>query len=257
MSEIIRMGKRTRYSSICNETLRDETLTWEARGVLAYLLSQPDNWTIRVQDLVNKSPSGSTVVRRILKELELAGYIHRERIHTEKGTFDWISEVYETPTIYRKPAYGSTTYGKPTYIINTESNNDEPKKIIPIPNDIISESESTTRLRLDINTNVKNEKASFSPLASVDSNADQFNNLPPWVHDLKLKGYPDRKKLNNLLKIRSELQVKSALEYYIAKHGDKMPHWSAALNAATKFFVKNGNTFDFNVQLARKRMQFA
>lgn len=126
-----------------------------------------------------------------------------------------------------------------------------------IPNDTIVESESTTRLRLDINTNVKNEKASFSPLASVDSMADQFNNLPPWVHDLKLKGYPDRKKLNNLLKIRSELQVKSALEYYIAKHGDKIPHWSAALNAATKFFVKDGNTFDFNVQLARQRKQFA
>ena len=125
--------------------------------------------------------------------------------------------------------------------------------ISSIPNDIIVESGSTTRLRLDINTNVKNEKASFSPLASVNSNSDQFNNFPPWVHDLKLKGYPDRKKLNNLLKIRSEPQVKSALEYYITKQEDKTPHWSAALNAATKFFVKDGNTFDFNIQLARAR----
>jgi hypothetical protein len=257
MSSILRVARRNPgYSIIRNETLQDETITWEARGVLAYLLSKPDDWTIRIQDLVNKSPSGRTVVKRILKELETAGYIHRERIHTEKGMFDWISTVYEIPTIGRFPIDGKPIDGEPIDISNTEFTNTEITENIQLPNEINNELASTTRRIRDINTHVKNGKAPFSPCAAVDTTT-AYDNFPDWVHELKLTGYPNRKKLSELLKKRTELQVKSALEYYIEKHIDYVPHWSAALNAATKFFIKDGNTFDFNIQLARARTPLA
>lgn len=79
-------------------TIEDERLSWEARGVLAYILSKPDNWEVRTTDLLGKAPNCKIdKLQRILKELESAGYLVRERVHTADGRFGWVSQVYENP----------------------------------------------------------------------------------------------------------------------------------------------------------------
>lgn len=93
----IRVAKDGDYSVIKNDPFRNATLSWEARGVLAYLLTKPDDWEVRVNDLIKQGPSGRDVMRRILRELTLAGHLHRIRLQRPNGTFEWISELYETP----------------------------------------------------------------------------------------------------------------------------------------------------------------
>ena len=57
---IVRIQKRKNpYVQIDHRPLNDERLTWEARGVLGYLLSKPDTWEVNIKDLANKSPNGS------------------------------------------------------------------------------------------------------------------------------------------------------------------------------------------------------
>ena len=79
MSEIIRMGKREhKYSAVSNEMLQDKRLTWEARGVMSYLMAN-DFDAIDINDLVELSREtkvyASIAINQIIKELEKAGYI--------------------------------------------------------------------------------------------------------------------------------------------------------------------------------------
>ena len=98
--------------------LEDERLSWKARGLLAYLLSKPDNWQVMVAHLVNQGPDGRGSVMSGLRELKDAGYIVSSRARAKGGTFDgWDSTVYEEPvTESRFPDSGcvapSTEVGK-------------------------------------------------------------------------------------------------------------------------------------------------
>lgn len=95
---IIRVHKqRGEWAIVPKAAVNDESLSWEARGMLLYLLEKPDDWQIMFQDLVRKSPAQDDKCRRILKELEGQGYVHRKRFNRPDGTFAWESAVFETP----------------------------------------------------------------------------------------------------------------------------------------------------------------
>jgi hypothetical protein len=85
------------YLMMRRDTAQDSRLSWEARGVIAYVLSKSDNWKIRMDDLRKQGSSGRDVTRRILNELESAGYLTRERIRLAHGHFDWECTLYEKP----------------------------------------------------------------------------------------------------------------------------------------------------------------
>jgi hypothetical protein len=84
---------------------QDERLSWEARGVLWYLLSKPDNWRVQVSDLMQNC--GRDKAKRIIKELRDAGYLRRESDkprQDEHGKFVWEPyQVYEQP-LTEKPS---------------------------------------------------------------------------------------------------------------------------------------------------------
>lgn len=72
---------------ILNKTFaNDRRLSWEARGMMTFFLSKPDDWQIWPKALIKESPAGRDAVYRILKELELAGYLTRRQV-TSAGKF--------------------------------------------------------------------------------------------------------------------------------------------------------------------------
>jgi DnaD/phage-associated family protein len=79
--------------------IENPALSWKAKGVLAYLLSRPDNWIVRIGDLVKRSPDGVHAIRGAIKELEKAGHVSRKEIRDGKsGKFvRYELEVYELP----------------------------------------------------------------------------------------------------------------------------------------------------------------
>ena len=68
--------KGERFTIIRKALAEDKTLSWEARGMLLYLLGKPKDWKVRVADLVNKGTAKTHTVRKILNELRKAGYVH-------------------------------------------------------------------------------------------------------------------------------------------------------------------------------------
>src|SRR5205814_8766974 len=94
---IVRVQKHQHhYVIIDNRPLRDERLTWKARGLLAYLLSCPDDWKVNSRHLASISTDGPKVVLSGLKELEAAGYAHLET-GGQNGGRQWV--IYETPDL--------------------------------------------------------------------------------------------------------------------------------------------------------------
>lgn len=94
--------------------LEDDRLSWKARGLLAYLLSKPDNWEVMIAHLVKQGPDGKASVRAGLLELRDAGYIRSTRSRSDLGQFDgWETQVFEEPdTEVRKTDVGKPDVGK-------------------------------------------------------------------------------------------------------------------------------------------------
>lgn len=123
---IIRVKKNKDYFAASNEPFNDTSLSWEARGMMGYLLSKPDDWELRLSDLINKGPAGAKKIRGILKELEEHGYLERYKFRGEDGRFVWVSVVYENSTILPKGICGDPTIlpksidGKGSHLISTK-----------------------------------------------------------------------------------------------------------------------------------------
>ena len=97
---IIRTHKQRSFAVIDHEPIADNRLSWETLGLLTFLLSKPDNWTINADNLVGmERGAGRDKIYRMLKEMEDAGYLVRRREHKADGTFQWVRELYESPQI--------------------------------------------------------------------------------------------------------------------------------------------------------------
>jgi len=96
---IIRLEKVARYFVVDNTLFSDAQVSWEARGLMGYLLSKPDDWRVRLYDLVAHGPAGQHKIQRMLRELEESGYLSRKRVKRLNGAFDWETTVFETPSL--------------------------------------------------------------------------------------------------------------------------------------------------------------
>lgn len=97
--------KRTRdFTVLGNETLEDSRLTFEARGLLCFLLAKPLDWTVIMSHIINSSPAGKHKVHRMVDELLKYGYLVRSRKRDPEGRFICtLYEVYDEPqSNYRK-----------------------------------------------------------------------------------------------------------------------------------------------------------
>lgn len=100
LDEVIRIQKRTNnFVMLDKGFLEDERLSFKAKGILAYLLSKPDNWKVIVKNLVNASAEGKAAVYAGLKELKECGYYEKVPVRNEQGTHivRWESTIYEVP----------------------------------------------------------------------------------------------------------------------------------------------------------------
>lgn len=100
LNEVIRVQKRpSSFVMMDKSFLEDTRLSYKAKGILAYLLSKPDNWKVIVGNLVNYSTDGKASVYAGLKELKECGYYEKIPIRNEQGTriTRWESTVYELP----------------------------------------------------------------------------------------------------------------------------------------------------------------
>lgn len=94
---IIRVDHENHYTVIRNKTLRDSRLSFRARGLLAYLLSLPDETRVSRDTLAKVGPDGERAIRNALQELTAAGYLTRERVRQPNGRLVTETTLRERP----------------------------------------------------------------------------------------------------------------------------------------------------------------
>jgi hypothetical protein len=160
------------YFMMARDVAQNTNLSFEALGLLAYLLSKPDDWRVQVADLKREGCARDKAIR-ILNELKAAGHLRRatEKQPHEKGTghfdaMEWI--VSETPYT-EKPSTEKPSTAEPSTA--------EPSTAEPLP--VNPHLHNTDRQKID---SQKTEKEGNAPpqthmsarvAIAIDDAADQ------------------------------------------------------------------------------------
>ena len=102
---LIHTKREDPFNRIPKDVAENSRLSFQARGVMAYLIGKPTGWRINVWDLVKRSPHGKTFIRSILNELRILGYMKLEQRRNEAGEFEgyqWL--LSDEPTWYNDSA---------------------------------------------------------------------------------------------------------------------------------------------------------
>jgi hypothetical protein len=277
---IFRVGTSTgNYHIVNNEPANDERLSWEARGIISYLLSKPDGWVCRNKDLENKGPAGRNKIKKCLKELQDLGYLTRFRENDDAGHFRWVTTVYESPSL--NPTYGgtvspstenramvtmdpltidgSTIDGKQGHIVNTDKVITDKDKIF-VPNGTTSDPEEEEPIKCIqcFQTIVENEGQLCTVCDQVVRILSSWANLFPKKTQPRPTTY--RAKIKARMKSREFRKnwAKAMVE------ASKSPHLNASSWFQFRFFVNNNDNWrkclehyyeSFDQQLAGKNGQ--
>lgn len=125
---IIRTKREHNYTVVSNKVYDKNQLSWQAMGLLGYLLTKPDDWQVMVAELVNvtkgtKKPTGREGVYNIINELKEKGFISVRK--NSDGSTDYT--VYDEPIQQpnqaepnqAEPNQGKPNQAEPT-LVNTE-----------------------------------------------------------------------------------------------------------------------------------------
>lgn len=87
------------YTQIPNSFLRDDSVSLEARGLLAQILSHKPGWSLSIKSVAYQNGIGRDKVKRILDELISAGYLERSETqqHDENGYLAGYDYTTKTP----------------------------------------------------------------------------------------------------------------------------------------------------------------
>ncbi len=120
---------------ISRALIDDVRLQFDTRAMASWLIAKPDGWHIRLvalpyslqQRAGPKERVGRDRVRRMLRELESAGYLTRARSKKPDGRWAWHVELSDAPApLHRRP----TIDGSGVNLLNT-LNNSRVDKLIP------------------------------------------------------------------------------------------------------------------------------
>lgn len=95
------------FTTTSNTIIRDERLTWKARGIFNYLWSMPDDWDFYAKEVAKHAKDGIHSLDSGLEELAEYGYLERTRLRDKKGRFGapvWV--LHDDPVNDQKPKCG-------------------------------------------------------------------------------------------------------------------------------------------------------
>lgn len=94
---VFRVEKSKNYTVMSNYHLKDKKLSFKAKGLLSYMLSLPDNWDYSIEGLCKAGKDSKCAVQSTLQELQENNYLKISKERNEKGRFECIYSIFETP----------------------------------------------------------------------------------------------------------------------------------------------------------------
>nr|DAR21492.1 MAG TPA: replisome organizer protein [Caudoviricetes sp.] len=101
---------------IPNQNLRDSRLSWGARGLMAFIVSQKPGYSLSRQELIEASPMGRMGVKSLIDELQELGYLEISQSR-EGGKFGSSIMVAKLPSVsHSEPLSGLPTAVEPSTV---------------------------------------------------------------------------------------------------------------------------------------------
>jgi hypothetical protein len=94
---IIRIKHTANFLIMDKKALQDVRMSWRAKGLLAYLLSLPNDWTIYTTELQKRSTDGRRSMTAAINELKQKGYIIYRKTSKGRGKITHEYVVFEKP----------------------------------------------------------------------------------------------------------------------------------------------------------------
>jgi hypothetical protein len=95
---VLRVHRHRRdFTVLGNPTLRDGRLSFRARGVLAFLLSQPDGYPVNAAEIARQGKEGRDAIETAIRELRACGYVLRRKEQNDRGQWVTYTDVFEVP----------------------------------------------------------------------------------------------------------------------------------------------------------------
>ena len=228
------------YMVISNRIARDERLSFEARGLLVFMLSMSDDWNFSIKGLVNQTGMKRSVILRMVKELRDCGYILIKQETKKDGKFTaktW--EIYENCTVVRfdrsrsKPQSVKTDYGKTETIDFVDS---QPQSDLTVVGEnrstvlpqsvktVVGENGPIRNTNIERNTK---EKENARVLSEVEKMFVEFWAIYPKKVDKKgaFRAFKNIKKLKEVFPgIMAALEIQRRSEQWTKANGQFIPN---------------------------------
>lgn len=198
-----RIDKKGNFTTMSNNHLRNEDLSFKARGILSTMLSLPDDWEYTLAGLAKLAKDGITSVRAGVVELEEMGYLVRRQDKAENGTYlKGVYDIYEIPyeeycalnktQCTDKADTSYTENYNDDLILSDILTSDDPTSDKPLSENLMTD--NLTQLNTNIpNTVILNTERLNKPFISKkEKNFDQYADISIHPSYLKKIDLPDK-----------------------------------------------------------------
>lgn len=243
---IFRTVKQQKFTTVDNEPYLNADISWKAKGLIAYLLTKPDDWETNIEDLKKRSTDGKDSVKSGLKELEQAGYIFRHQEHNADGTFaQCVIEVHEgkVPENYSKKPTNPPQTEKPLAV---KPSTDKPQTVNPLQ--VNTETKLTTDksknsigTRAEIPTHCFEIADSMILFVKTQWNLNKANSRHKWADVIR--------KMNTIDKVPLD-QIQRAITWYAAL--PEYPQYCPIIQSAVTLREKWVNLINYSKTLANQ-----
>ena len=212
---IIKIRKQKNFSIISNIPLNDKSISFKAKGIWAYLMSKPEDWEVRVSNLINTSTEGRDAIYSGIKELVEAGYMNKIQHRDESGKMTGIEyQVFEDPV---------NRISKPL-TENPEADNPD--------------SDNRTQLKTDNKIKTDDDKTGPPPQENEENPSSSFSEIQLLSIIATLMAFvPEQHRkpavkntVKKALKFHSEDYIRAAIAYTVANsNGNTVQKFKAYL----------------------------
>lgn len=96
-TKFIKTKKEKNYTVLDNTFIKDTRLSWKAKGLMTYLLSLPDDWTIHLSEVEKHASDGKSALRSAINELKELGYLKAEQKRENNRFAEMVYIIIENP----------------------------------------------------------------------------------------------------------------------------------------------------------------
>lgn len=211
------------FTQVSNAVLRNVNLSWEARGFLCYLLSLPDDWSFSIKGLVKQTGATEHTIKRLVKELQIEGYVVLTRHTNERGKVTkWTWDIYETGKkvqMLKSPQVEITRCGESQMVADPDSGSTTCGKTASI---------QITNINKELNKQItKENKQQGGVLSEVETMFLQFWSIYPKKVDKKgsFRAFKNIPKLKEQFPgIIKALEIQKDSDQWTKNHGQFIPN---------------------------------